>query len=86
MNLFKLQLARWFQGLLRACVQGGAVAAKAYLGTAALSSIGFPALALNLQQGAAVFIAGALYHFWDYLGRNPLPEIPASPPVSPPAP
>ena len=73
---FRLQLARWGQGLLAGCVQGGAIAAKAYAGAAVLSTVGCPELALSLKQGAAVFVSGGLWHLWDYLASNPLPDIP----------
>jgi len=75
MKPFKDQLARWGQGLVSGCVQGGALAVKAFVGTAVLGQAGFPELALSLKQGAAVFVSGAAYHFWDYLAANPLPEI-----------
>ena len=89
MTPFRLQLARWFQGLLRGSVQGGAIAAKAFIGTnIAAPIIHRPDLAISLQGMLLVFASGALYHLWDYLASNPLPDIPETtispiPPIPP---
>lgn len=72
---FKQQLDRWALGLTRACVQGGAIAVKAYFGVAGLSTLPTGINALTWQQGAGVFLAGMAYHFADYLASNPLPDV-----------
>lgn len=70
---FRAQLDRWLLGIARATTQGGAIAAKAFFGTAGASALGLGVPAMDLKQAASVFLVGAVYHFFDYLSQNALP-------------
>jgi hypothetical protein len=70
---FKQQLIRYWLGLNAAAIQGGAVAAKAFVTLAGANAAGVAVPTLNLQQTVYVFLGGAIYHFLDYLSANPLP-------------
>jgi hypothetical protein len=76
---FKLQLARWAQGLIRGCVQGGALAVKAWAGAAIVAPaarvLGFHDVILSVQTGAAVFLFGVLWELVNYLATHPLPDL-----------
>lgn len=62
------------------------MAAKAFFGMAGVSTLPIGVPALTWQQGGWVFLAGAAYHFVDYLASNPLPDVlPAQLPPGPPA-
>lgn len=75
MQSFHRQLERWWLGANRAGITGGAVAVKAFLATAAGQAAGLPVQAMSLEQAAYVFLFGFALDFFDYLGKNPLPEL-----------
>ena len=83
---FKLRLAQWGQGLLKGSILGGAITAKAFLGTNALAAMGVPSVAHSVKQAGAVFLVGVVYHAVDYVSANPLPDLPVDlpPPQAPP--
>jgi hypothetical protein len=72
---FKEQLGRWWLGANRAGLTGGAVAVKAFLATSAAAGAGMQIAPLGLKETVCVFGFGFAVDFFDYLQRNPLPEI-----------
>ena len=48
------------------------MAVKALIATTLAHGVGLGVPALNLKGTAAVFIVAGGYHFFDYLGKNPL--------------
>ncbi len=69
---FQCRFNRWGLGLLSSTIQGGAVAVKAFIATTLAHGVGLDVPALNLKGTAAVFVVAGGYHFFDYLGKNPL--------------
>lgn len=73
------RLRQWGLAGLNAFTQGGALAVKPYVclatGNAMANELGVNIPTLHLKQAACVFIGGGLYHFVDYLLKNPLPIV-----------
>src|SRR5579872_5636081 len=74
---FRAQIDRWFIGLARGSVQGGAIALKAFFGAAGFHALGIIPSAMDIKTAGAVFLSGAAYHLVDYLTSTPIPEVPS---------